>query len=76
MPRRFLNRTFCGWCMEYIPGLLSEIDCISFDAIFGIYERERYAMEFCDAINIKGVKCGFRYFGNVKGTPSFELIMF
>ena len=55
---------------------MSEIDCISFDAIFGIYERERYAMEFCDAINIKGVKCGFRYFGNVKGTPSFELIMF
>ena len=22
MLRRFLNRMFCGWCMEYIPGLL------------------------------------------------------
>ena len=21
-PRRILNRKFCGWCMEYIPGLL------------------------------------------------------
>ena len=33
-------------------------------------------VEFCYAINIKGVKWGFRYFGNVKGTPSFELIIF
>ena len=33
-------------------------------------------VEFCDAINIKGVKWFFRYFENVKGTPSFELIMF
>ena len=29
-------------------------------------------VEFCDAINIKGVWV-FRYFGNVKGTLSFEL---
>ena len=27
---------------------------------------------FCDAINIKGVKWVFRYFGNVKGTPNIK----
>ena len=29
-------------------------------------------LRFCDAINIKGVKWVFRYFGNVKGTRSIK----
>ena len=30
----------------------------------------------CDEINIKGVKWVFRYFGNVKGTPSIKNKMY